>query len=129
LGSYIATIYINKYPQKVVGIVEFGCIPITFYNLIKLLARNLTFRNRDIPREKLINEVDHVYDESTALLKREGTPSSLIIKNKYTMLALILILNMEVFDNVFEWRRNYQKILKLITFGRRDEHVELKLLN
>jgi hypothetical protein len=90
---------------------------------MKLLARNLTFWNRDVPREKLIIEADHVYDESTVLLKRTSVPFGLILANNYNMMALVLILNMEVFANVFEWGRNYPKILKLITFGWRDEHA------
>lgn len=30
-GSYLVTAYIHKFPEKVVGIVEFGGVPITAY--------------------------------------------------------------------------------------------------
>jgi hypothetical protein len=61
--------------------------------------------------------------------ERLNMPASVLIKNKYNMLAFTLLLTMEVFENIFKWRRNYPKILKLITFGRKDELIELELLN
>lgn len=61
-------------------------------------------------------------------LKLLSVPS-LELMNKYTLLAFYLILPVDIMSEMFEWRRQYPKILKLITFGRKDEIFEMFLLN
>lgn len=49
--------------------------------------------------------------------------------NSYTLIAYSAILSPKVLEDMFEWRRNYPKILKMITFGRQDSIFEVYLLN
>lgn len=48
--------------------------------------------------------------------------------SKYELLAFYLILGPDIHE-MFEWRRQYTKILKLIIFGRKDYLFEVPLLN
>lgn len=34
-GSYVVTAYAHYFPEKVKGIIEFGCVPITVYYALK----------------------------------------------------------------------------------------------
>jgi len=49
--------------------------------------------------------------------------------SKYTMLAYTSLLRTEVIKDIFEQRRNYPKILKLMAYGRQDAIFERYLLN
>lgn len=120
-GCFFTTAYIHRHPTKVIGIIEFGCIPISFYMSVKIFGEHFIFNQKD-------KDPDAVYEEYLQWL-RDFTPGDLMPMNKHTLKAFFSILNTEVFKEMFEWRRNYPKILKLITYGRQDVVIERYLLN
>ncbi len=127
-GSYIATAYVHYHPTKVAGIVEFGCIPVTFYTVIKVFGGRYMLGSGDHSLGTLIKNKDSIYQDYLAWISGapSESPSPLRI---YTFIAFCAILSAEVLQEMFAWRRSYPKILKLITFGRRDTIFEVYLLN
>lgn len=127
-GSYIATAYIHYHPTKVVGIIEFGGIPATGYTTIKLLGERYIFGGGDLSVETLAKNKESIHKDYLEWLKTADYDMSLAI-GKHALIGFYALLNAEFFKNVFEWRRSYPHILKLITFGRYDSLFEVYLLN
>lgn len=116
----MVTAYLRQYSEKVMGIIEFGGIPITTYPMIKFFGREHIYGEKSyLTREQHIEAADEYSRENTRFLTEIGETN--LILNKWALTSFFLILNREVMKEMFEWRRRYPKNkLKLIAFGRRD---------
>lgn len=122
-GSFIATAYIHKYPEKIAGIIEFGCVPIHVHTSLKAFGKEYIFGDGDRSYNYLIKNIERIYEEYKAWRATRPAKNLVGLITKYRLLAFYLILGADRAD-LWEWRRQYPKIWKLITFGRRDTICE-----
>ena len=95
-GSFFSTAYIYHHPTKVVGIIEFGCMPITLCMPIRIFGEHFIFNKRNTAHEGTSEDNDAEYEKYVQWL-RDFIPEDLKPMTKYSMLAYCSILKTEVF--------------------------------
>lgn len=91
-GGLLATAFIRKYPEKVIGIIEFGAVPGYVYTSLKMFGVDYIFGSGDLSPATLINNIENLYKQYKEWAATFPSSDQFLQNTKYSLLAFYLIL-------------------------------------
>ena len=119
----MATYYQKYGTKKIFGMIDIGGIPVTCYPILA----NITLGVINVDDEFLQQNAEFIYQE---YLKNTAKSAAFLpLKNKYELIIFLKMVKAKNLHDMFEWARQYPKVLKLILIGKGDTLFTESLLN